>query len=102
MYYKQKILQMEEGLERELMVFYLSQIKQARGLTTTLDDDAGINGKWLNPNEAYDIHSKLLLRTVVYKVLFQTKDEVYQDIHEFIDFIYELIDKYIVKDNENI
>ena len=34
------------GREKELMSFFLKQIKQTLGLTTTIEKIGGINGKW--------------------------------------------------------
>lgn len=93
-FYRQRIRPMEEGPERELMSFYLQQIRAAKGLITELDRKAGINGKWVNPQVVYNIKSNLLLRTLLYKAINQTRDEFEKDALDFIDVIYDLVNQY--------
>lgn len=93
-FYRQRILPMEEGPERELMSFYLQQIRAARGLISVLDQKAGINGKWLNPQVVYNISSNRLIRTLFHKAIFQTRDEFEKDAMDFIDFIYDLVNQH--------
>lgn len=82
---------MEEGPEQKLMAFYLKQVKQTKGLTTVLDNKAGINGKWLKPDEPYNIFSIRLIRTIIHKANFQTRDEFERDVLSLTDFIYDYI-----------
>lgn len=93
-YYKKPILHLEEGLERELMTLFLKQIKQTKGLTTALDQKGGINGKWLKPDEPYNIFIKNFLKIVFIKTIIQEPDELMDDLVKFTNEIYELRDKY--------
>lgn len=97
-FHKQRILPMKESPERELMTFFLEQVKRTKGLTTVLDRKAGINGKWLKPDEAYNINSSRLLRAFIYKAINQTHDDFEKDVTQFIDFIYHLIKKNFCRD----
>ena len=45
------ILPMEAGPERELMACFLERVKRIKGLTTVLVQTAGVNAKWLKPEE---------------------------------------------------
>ena len=65
-YVKERTPKMEEGMERDLMSFILKQVKDKRGLTTCLDYSAGINGKWLKPDEVYNFRSNILLKILLY------------------------------------
>ena len=42
---------LEAGPERELMARILFGVKRIKGLTTALVKTAGVNAKWLNPDE---------------------------------------------------
>ena len=52
------ILPMDAGPERELMAFLLEKVKQTKGLTTALVQQAGVNAKWLKPDEPHDPPAK--------------------------------------------
>ena len=65
-YMKERTPKMEEGMERDLMLFILEEVKDQRGLTTCLDYSAGINGKWLKPDEVYNFRSNILLKILLY------------------------------------
>ena len=49
---------LEAGPERELMACFLEKVKQTKGLTTTLVQKAGVNAKWLKPDEPHDPPAK--------------------------------------------
>lgn len=83
------ILPMKEGPERELMSFLFQQMKQTRGLTTSLDQHAGINGKWFKPHEPYNIPSYRLLRMIVYAALYIGEDQFRRDFDHIINYLYK-------------
>ena len=72
-----------EGKERELQEFRLLQMKAARGVTTDLETKGGINGKWIDPNMAYNIDSIKMLRADVYKATRQSEDEFAEDARKY-------------------
>ena len=47
----QPIPLLEAGPERELMVCFLERVKHMKGLTKALVQQAGVNAKWLKPDE---------------------------------------------------
>ena len=53
-FYTRPIHLMDDGLEGKLLSFLFLQIKRKRGLTTFITKEAGINGKWLNPDKPYN------------------------------------------------
>ena len=62
-YFKsQPIPLIEAGSERELMARILFGTKRIKGLTRALVQLAGVNAKWLKPDEPRNIPSKRLLR----------------------------------------
>ena len=62
-YFKsQPIPLIEAGSERELMARILFGTKRIKGLTRALVQIAGVNAKWLKPDEPRNIPSKRLLR----------------------------------------
>ena len=93
MYYKTKTPEMRKGKECDLVVLILEQVKAARGLTTILDKQAGINGKWLKPDKPYNISVELFLRVIIYKAHFQIHDEFEIDNERIIDWIYTYINQ---------
>ena len=82
-YYKQPISPME-GPERELMTFFLKQLKQWRGLKSTIEKIAGLNGKWMNPNEPYEIDATKMMRLLFIKALYQEEEDEY--LKDAMDF----------------
>ena len=92
--YKLKTPKMKEGPERELMMLFLSQVKQVKGLTTLLDTIAGINGKWLTPDEPLDINVTKLLKVLLHKAHYQLPGEFETDCKDFINFLYKLVKKH--------
>ena len=81
-YYKKKV-PLIEGIERELLVSIFEDVKGVKGLTTALDEIGGINGKWINPNQPYDIDAEKIIRINVFKALYQTEDEYIRDVKKF-------------------
>ena len=87
-FYKKKTPLMESR-ERELMEFFLHQIKRWKGLTSIIATSGGINGKWFNPNNPYEITSTKGMRMVSIKAAFQEEDEFIKDAMEFRQFSIE-------------
>ena len=75
--------------ERELMEFFLHQIKRWKGLTSIIATSGGINGKWFDPNNPYEITSTKGMRMVSIKAAFQEEDEFIKDAMEFRQFSIE-------------
>ena len=82
------------GKERSLMEFKLLQVKATRGVTTDLATRGGINGKWLNPEMAYNIDAIKMLRADVYKAARQSEDEFVEDARGYYKFLAESAKKY--------
>lgn len=81
-YYKQPIPPME-GRERELMSFFLKQVKKWAGLTSAVEATAGMNGKWINPKNPYEINATKMMRLLFVKALYQDEEEYIADALEF-------------------
>jgi hypothetical protein len=90
MNYNQKKTPLMAGLERELMKCFLKQVKRVRGLTSTLDKKAGINGKWTKPYEPYDISVTKALKILAYKAFVQDEDEFLEDARLFRAYVIEV------------
>ena len=75
--------------ERELMKLFFNQIKRWKGLTTFIEKVGGINGKWFDPNNPYEITSTKGMRMVSIKAAFQEEDEFIKDAMEFRQFSIE-------------
>ena len=85
------ILPMEEGPERELMAFLFLQVKQIKGLTTALDQQAGVNGRWLKPDEPRNIPSRRLLRVIIHTAHFRGREQFKKDANQAIDFMFNTV-----------
>ena len=81
----------EAGPERELMAWFLARVKHIKGLTTALDKNAGVNGKWLKPNEPRNIPSKRLLRIVLYTMHHLGREECKRRALLAIDYVFDHI-----------
>ena len=75
--------------ERELMKLFFNQIKRWKGLTSFIEKVGGINGKWFDPNNPYEITSTKGMRMVSIKAAFQEEDEFIKDAMEFRQFSIE-------------
>lgn len=82
---------MEAGPERELMACLFRKVKHMKGLTTALDQFAGVNGKWLKPEEPRNIPSKRLLRIVLHSMLFLGREECKRRANQAIDHVFDHI-----------
>lgn len=85
------ILPMDAGLERELMAWFLARVKHIKGLTTALDKNAGVNGKWLKPDEPRNIPSKRLLRILLYTMNHLGREECKRRAPMDIDYVFDYI-----------
>ena len=85
------ILPMEAGPERELMAWFLARVKHIKGLTTALDQNAGVNGKWLKPDEPRNIPSKRLLRILLYTMNHLGREECKRRAIAAIDHVFDHI-----------
>ena len=82
---------MEDGPERELMTFLFLRVKRIKGLTTALDQQAGVNGKWLKPDEPRNIPSRRLLRVIIYPAHFRGREQFKKDVNIVIDFLFDTV-----------
>ena len=82
---------LEAGPERELMAFLLEKVKQTKGLTTALVQQAGVNAKWLKPDEPRNIPSKRLLRIVLYTMHHLGREECKERANNLIDYVFDHI-----------
>ena len=85
------ILPMEGGPERELMACFFRKLKHIKGLTTALDQIAGVNGKWLKPDEPHNIPSKRLLRIVLHTMHHLGREECKRRTILAIDYVFDHI-----------
>ena len=90
-YKSQPILPMDAGPERELMAFLLEKVKQTKGLTTALVQQAGVNAKWLKPDEPRNFPVKRLLRIVLHTMHFLGRDRCKQKANDVIDYVFDHI-----------
>lgn len=81
----------EAGSERELMARILLGTKRIKGLTRALVQIAGVNAKWLKPDEPRNIPSKRLLRITLHTMYHLDRDEFKQRVDTLIDYTYNHI-----------
>jgi len=79
------------GPERELMACFLERVKRIKGLTTALVQTAGVNAKWLKPDEPRNIPVKRLLRIVLHTMHFLGREECKRKADTLIDYVYDHI-----------
>ena len=82
---------LDAGPERELMAFLLGQVKHMKGLTTALVQQAGVNAKWLKPNEPRNFPVKRLLRIVLHTMDRLNREECKRKACAMIDYVYDHI-----------
>ena len=91
-YFKsQPIPLIEAGSERELMARILFGTKRIKGLTRALVQIAGVNAKWLKPDEPRNIPSKRLLRITLHTMYHLDREEFKQRVDALIDYTYDHI-----------
>lgn len=82
---------LEAGPERELMACFLERVKRIKGLTTALVQKAGVNAKWLKPDEPRNIPAKRLLRIVLETMYHLDREECKERVASLIDYAYDHI-----------
>ena len=82
---------LEAGPERELMACFLERVKRIKGLTTALVKTAGVNAKWLNPDEPRNFPVKRLLRITLHTMYRLDREEFKQRVDAMIDYTYDHI-----------
>ena len=87
----QPIPLLEAGPERELMVCFLERVKHMKGLTKALVQQAGVNAKWLKPDEPRNIPSKRLLRILLYTMNHLGREECKRRAPMDIDYVFDYI-----------
>ena len=83
MYNKTKIKELENGLQREVMMFILHQVKNTKGLTNLLKSKGGMNAKWTNPEKAYNHQANQFFKIVILKVFRQSMKQLIFDLVVF-------------------
>ena len=87
----QPIPLLEAGPERELMVCFLERVKHMKGLTKALVQQAGVNAKWLKPDEPRNFPVKRFLRITLHTMYKLDRDEFKQQVDALIDYTYDHI-----------
>lgn len=91
-YFKSRAIPLlEAGPERELMACFLERVKRIKGLTTALVQKAGVNAKWLKPDEPRNIPAKRLLRIVLETMYHLDREECKERVASLIDYAYDHI-----------
>ena len=91
-YFKSKAIPLlEAGPERELMVCFLERVKRMKGLTKALVQQAGVNAKWLKPDEPRNFPVKRFLRITLHTMYKLDRDEFKQRVDTMIDYTYDHI-----------
>ena len=87
----QPIPLLEAGPEREFMVCFLERVKRMKGLTKALVQQAGVNAKWLKPDEPRNFPVKRLLRIVLHTMDRLNREECKRKACSMIDHVYDHI-----------
>ena len=91
-YFKSRAIPLlEAGPERELMACFFRKVKHIKGLTTALVQKAGVNAKWLKPDEPRNIPVKRLLRIVLHTMHFLGREECKERSNILIDYVFDHI-----------
>ena len=83
MYNKTKIKELENSLQRDVMMFILHQVKNTKGLTNLLKKKGGMNAKWTNPEKAYNLQANQFFKIVILKVFRQSMKQLIFDLVVF-------------------
>ena len=78
-----KIEELKEGIQRDVMVYILHQVKDTKGLTHLLDNLGGLNGKWTSPKKAYNLSVDQFLKVVILKIYHQPLPDLCTDLNNF-------------------
>ena len=87
----QPIPLLEAGPERELMVCFLERVKHMKGLTKALVQQAGVNAKWLKPDEPRNFPVKRFLRITLHTMDRLNREECKRKACAMIDNVYDHI-----------
>ena len=86
-----KIEELGEGIQRDVMVYILHQVKGTKGLTQLLDNVGGLNGKWTNPQKAYNLSVDQFLKVVILKIHHQPLPQLLTDLENFANWLKKYI-----------
>ena len=86
-----KIEELGEGIQRDVMVSILHQVKGTKGLTHLLDNVGGLNGKWTNPQKAYNLSVDQFLKVVILKIHHQPLPQLLTDLENFANWLKKYI-----------
>ena len=89
-YYYDKTPSRGAGLARSVMRLILTQIKSRRGLTTFMEH-RGVNGRWLKPEDPYNVRFSKLLKIMETKAHYQSDDEFLDDWKATGEFILRMV-----------
>lgn len=78
-----------EGTAWSVMNFLLTQVKRHRGLTTFIEKN-GVNGRWLKPDDPYNIRITKLMKIFEKKAHYQTDDEFLEEWNAMGELILSL------------
>lgn len=85
----EKTPQLGEGIAWSVMNFLLTQVKRHRGLTTFIEKN-GVNGRWLKPDDPYNIRITKLMKIFEKKAHYQTDDEFLEEWNAMGELILSL------------
>ena len=89
-YYYDRTPILGAGLARSMMRHLLAQVKSHRGLTTFIEH-RGVNGRWLKPDQPYNIRISKLLKIMEIKAHYQTDEEFLDDWKATGEFFLRLV-----------
>ena len=80
------------GFARYIMCHLLTQVKRHRGLTTFIEH-RGVNGRWLKPDDPYNIRVTKLFKILEIKAHYQTDEEFLDEWKATGEFILRIVRK---------
>ena len=92
LFFNEKTPLLGEGGARSVMTLILYQLKfeYNRGLTHFIEKYGGVNGKWLKPDEPYDMRWSKLSKILEAKAQYQEEDEFMDDWEQIGRLIFKL------------
>ena len=85
----EKTPQLGEGVGWSVMNFLLTQVKKHRGLTSFIEKN-GVNGRWLKPDDLYNIRITKFMKIMEIKARYQNDDEFLEEWNALGEFILNL------------
>ena len=85
----EKTPQLGEGLAWSVMNFLFTQVKRHRGLTRFIETH-GVNGRWLKPDDPYNIRITKLMKIMEIKARYQTDEEFLEEWNAMGELILSL------------